>query len=219
MPEQQLDSLPSFWDLQKALRNQQDQMRVFAQAPLWLRESLLFPYLGGADFVRWFGKTHAGKQPFGPGMPTSTEQILHPDRYAAGDLPARLAFTAPAPDPMGHEDNLGEFEIRLLFQQLLGDEAVAARLAAGWGGDRYRVLGRDWDVLVWYTVWDDAVAADRFARGLTQAWSRRARVGHQSRIDRLTIDGMSGVRLVDAPASWSGWRNLPQVRVVGKSTP
>src|SRR3989449_2501091 len=46
MPEQKLESLPNFWDLRGALGKQQEQMKVFSSAPLWLRESLIFPYLG-----------------------------------------------------------------------------------------------------------------------------------------------------------------------------
>src|SRR5439155_1358686 len=80
IPEQKLESLPDFWQLRRALSQQQEQMRIFAQAPQWLRESLLFPYLGGAEFVRWFEREHPGEQPYGKRMPVSTEQILHPSR-------------------------------------------------------------------------------------------------------------------------------------------
>src|SRR2546428_593873 len=150
-----------------------EQMKIFAQAPLWLRESLLFPYLGGAEFVRWFEREHPGEQPYGRRMPVSTEQILHPSRYAKGDAPTELAFARPPSDTVRYEDDLGEFETRLLLTQFLGDETEAGLLASGWGGDRYQVLGRAADVLVWYTVWDDRVVADRFAKGLERAWGKR----------------------------------------------
>src|SRR5439155_977548 len=68
---------------------------VFGGGPLWLRESLIFPYLGGAEFVRWFDHEYPGKQPYGVLMPISTEQILHPARYVAGDRPDALAFESP----------------------------------------------------------------------------------------------------------------------------
>ena len=220
MPEQRVESLPNFWQMKELLRSQQNQMPVFTRAPLWLRESLLFPYLGGAEFVRWFGQAHAGKQPFGSAMPTSTEQILHPDRYAAGDAPTRLAFVLPSSAPIRYEDNLGEFETRLLFHELLGDEAEATRLAQGWDGDRYAVLGQPpVDALVWYSVWDDEAAAAAFARGLERAAAgRRAeeRADRRSRIEQLSVDGMPAVRFVNAPANWSGWKSLPRVRVVSR---
>ena len=123
---------------------------------------------------------------------------------------------------MRYEDDLGEFETRLLLTQFLGDETEAGLLASGWGGDRYQVLGRAADALVWYAVWDDRVAADRFAKGLERAWRRRTAPkglpdGRRSEIKRLVIGGRPAVRLVDAPAGWRGWNSLPQVAVTARS--
>ena len=161
-------------------------------------------------------------------MPISTEQILHPARYAAGDRPDRLVFVSPSPDTVRYEDGLGEFEIRLLLEQYLGDDSTAVLVATGWNGDRYRVLGRGADVLVWYTLWDDAAAGTRFFRGLERAWAKRrsgagaGAGGRRSEVKQLVLSGVPVVRLVDAPARWSGWRHVPAVRVrraAGKSPP
>ncbi len=214
MPEQRVESLPNFWDLRNALGQQQAQMSIFAHAPLWLRESLIFPYLAGAEFVRTFDEKHPGKQPYGTFMPTSTEQILHPDRYEAGDRPKLLTY-APTADTVRYENDLGEFETRLLLEQFLGSEAAATALATGWDGDRYEVLGATGEALVWYSLWDDAAIADRFARGLRRAWTTRRATngaGRRSEVTRVSVDGVPGVRLVDAPTSWVGWRHLPEVR-------
>jgi hypothetical protein len=142
MPEQSIENLPPFSEQRGAIAQQQEQFPSFSNAPLWLRETLVFPYLGGADFVRWFDSSHPGKQPYGALMPTSTAQILHPERYAAHDQPIDLVFIHPAADGVRYDDDLGEFETRLLFEQLLGIEAQAEVLASGWAGDRYAVLGR-----------------------------------------------------------------------------
>ena len=232
MPEQKIESLPNFWDLRTALGGQQDQMKVFGRAPLWLRESLIFPYLGGAEFVRWFDHEYPGKQPYGVLMPISTEQILHPARYVAGDRPDALAFESAAPDTVRYEDGLGEFEIRLLLQQHLSDDSAAALYAAGWDGDRYQVLGRKsagrkrgaggaggagGDALVWYTLWDDKAAAARFTRGLERAWAKRRSGGstaRRSEIKQLLVSRIHVVRLVDAPAGWAGWKRVPTIRVI-----
>ena len=217
MPEQNPDTFPLgwFWKQRSVMARQQAQMKEFASAPLWLREGLVFPYLGGADFNVWFRHKYFGRSVL-DSMPRSTEQILHPDRYAAHDEPTELVFSTGAPDTVQYQDNLGEFETRLLFQQHLGDEVEAANLATGWDGDRYQVLGSKSDVLVWYSVWDDAAAAGRFAAGLQRAWAKRASAGQavrRSEIKQLSIDGRPVVRLVDAPASWNGWRALPTVRL------
>ena len=229
MPEQRIESLPNFWDLRTALGTQQEGMKVFGSAPLWLRESLIFPYLGGAEFVRWFERQYPGKQPYGALMPISTEQILHPARYAAGDRPDRLAFESSGPDTVRCEDGLGEFEIRLLLEQYLGDDSTAALVASGWNGDRYRVLGADADVLVWYTLWDDAAAGTRFFKGIERAWTKRrsgtgsgAGKARRWEVKQLVLSGVPAVRLVDAPARWSGWRHVPAIRVgrvAGKAPP
>jgi hypothetical protein len=221
MPEQKVESLPNFWEQRNVIGTQQAQMAVFSQAPLWLRERLIFPYLAGGEFMRRFEHTHPGKQPFGPLMPISTEQILHVDRYEAGDRPTELTFIAPVPDTVRYEDDLGEFETQLLLKQLLGDEEQATRLASGWDGDRFEVLGGAADALVWYSVWDDAAAADRFAQGLKAAWVKRRAGGaaaRRSEIIRLSVTGTSlpAVRLVDAPDSWAGWKHLPRVRSAGR---
>src|SRR5205814_5166704 len=128
----------------------------------------------------WFRRKYFGKSVL-DSMPTSTEQILHPDRYALRDEPTEVVFPKSAADTVIYEDNLGEFETRLLFQQLLGDEAEAARLATGWDGDRYQVLGPNSDALVWYSVWDDAASATRFTAGLRRAWSKRQAGGPAGR--------------------------------------
>jgi hypothetical protein len=153
-------------------------------------------------------------------MPVSSEQILHPERYAAGDVPAEVTFAGAAPDTVRYEDGLGEFEIRLLFQELLPDSSGwrAAALAAGWDGDRYQVIraGPGADALVWYTVWDDAEAAGRFARSLERAWPNRRPVAGAPRrtvIESLTVTGRAVVRLVDAPTTWIGWGAIPTVRI------
>ena len=218
MPEQKPDTLPLgwFWKQRSAMASQQTQMKQFAHAPLWIREGLIFPYLGGADFIVWFRHKYFGVSVL-DSMPRSTEQILHPERFALHDEPTELSFVNGA-DTVQWEDNLGEYETRLLFQQLLGDETEAATLATGWDGDRYEVLGPNSDALVWYSVWDDVAAAGRFTAGLQRAWAKRRAggpTGRRADVKQLVIDGRPVVRLVDAPADWKGWRSLPMVRLSG----
>jgi hypothetical protein len=219
MPELDIGALPSFWEMRSVLNEQQRQMQAYAGAPLWLKETLIFPYLAGADFVRWYLTAHPGGMPFGAAMPVSTEQILHPDRYAAGDAPTELSFAGSPPDTLRYEDTLGEFETRLLFQELLPDASGlrATALAAGWDGDRYQVIraGPDADALVWYSVWDDEGAAARFARSLERVWPNRATptAGRRWEVTLLPVNDRPVVRLVDAPREWAGWAALPSVEI------
>ncbi len=232
MPEQKIESLPNLWNLRSAaLGAGQEQMKVFASAPLWLRESLIFPYLGGAEFIRWFDHQYPGKQPYGALMPISTEQILHPERYVAGDRPAGLAFESKVSDAVRYEDGLGEFEIRLLLQQYLNDDSAAEASATGWDGDRYQVRAvlapssrkrrtaskpTAGDALVWYTAWDDPKAAARFTKALDRAWAKRrsgSATARRFEVKRFILSGVPVVRLVDAPPAWPGWKRVPAIRV------
>ncbi len=81
MPDQDFGALPDFWqEYRRSVRSQQELMPIFNAAPLVLREALIFPYLGGADFVRWFGREFPDQVPYGDLLPRSTEQILRPER-------------------------------------------------------------------------------------------------------------------------------------------
>ena len=67
------------------------------KAPLAIRDSLIFPYRAGLSFVAalrrrqpWSAVDAAYANP-----PTSTEQIIHPERYLAGDEPLRVDVTVP----------------------------------------------------------------------------------------------------------------------------
>jgi Zn-dependent peptidase ImmA (M78 family) len=213
MPDQDYDSLPEFWhQFRQTVRAQQSNMPVFRSAPLIIREDLIFPYLAGADFVRWFRRSHPDTVPFGPRLPQSTEQVLHPDRYRDGDRPVSLAF--PSGTDLVYQDGLGEFETRVLLTQLSGEESLGVAGAMGWAGDRYAVLSADpGDALVWWTLWDTPEAGQRFAQLLEKDWPTRERPGRRAEITRQAVGARAGVRLVDAPTGWGGWAKVPEVEV------
>jgi hypothetical protein len=185
---------------------------VFSTAPLLIREGLIFPYLAGADFVRWFVRQYADTVPFGPRLPLSTEQILHPDRYQRGDRPAELRFVR-GPEPTYH-DNLGEFETRILLTVLSGSESAGSAAALGWAGDRYGVfdVGSTGErALVWWTAWDTDAAARRFLLVLEREWKKTMPPKRRWAVERVDLEGYPAVRLTDAPPSWIGWRTPPVV--------
>jgi hypothetical protein len=213
----QLRRIGSFWgDMREQVRQAQERMPVFSAAPLIVREGLLFPYLAGADFVRWFEAAYPDRQPYGQRMPRSTEQILHPERYRVGDDPTLLRF-APTPVALGtlvYQDDWGEFESRIVLQQLTGSDSLATDAVLGWDGDRFAVFRADGgDAVVWHTIWDDAAAAQRFATVLSRAWERRSAPGRRWTVAAEDLAGRPGVRLIDAPDGWAGWRRPPSVEV------
>lgn len=189
------------------------EMAVFNAAPLVVRSGLMFPYREGATFMRWFRNTHGEEQPFERGLPVSTEQILHPDRYAAGDAPVSLQFLDEDAEVL-HEDTFGEYEMHVLRASLAGIGTVPTEPALGWGGDRLRVYRTtNGPALVWYSVWDRDYFADRFVERIVAMLHRTDRDGYRVSTDRVPVGELPGVRVVIAPDGWGGWRTMPAVTV------
>jgi len=215
-PGQDVLAEPGFWDTyREQVRAQQVRMEVFRTAPLVLREGLVFPYLDGARFVHWWTQTHEAALPSTPELPVSTEQVLHTERYAAGDGPVALRFTDAQNDGL-YEDTIGELEIAVLLAIFRGADQASWDAPLGWGGDRYRVYRTpDGPALVWYVVWDGTQFADRFAGVAGPGFGARARIGYRVSTEVLTLDSLPVVRVVHAPAGWAGWRALPKIESRG----
>jgi hypothetical protein len=201
---------PQFWEMyREQVRQQQSSMPVFRRAPLVLRETLIFPYLQGAEFMHWWQGKRRGSMPYGPLMPVSTEQVLHPERYARGDVPIAIAYQQE--QGVVYEDVLGEAEIRVILATLAGSDEVQTVVPIGWGGDRYRLYQpAEGPALVWHVIWDDARSAERFMRSAA-ALRGTARPGYRATLDSLTVGGRPATRYVLAPTRWGKWKALPEV--------
>ena len=205
---------PEFWSAYaEQIRAGQASMPVFAKAPLVVREALIFPYLAGAEFMHWWETSpFRDSVPYGPRMPVSTEQVLHPERYAQHDAPVSLSF-ASASDVL-YEDVLGESEVRVLMAQLTGASEVRVTTAVGWGGDRYRVYRTPaGPALTWYAVWDDKRSADQFVQRYGPKLRSTDRKGYSATFDNVDLDGKFAARYVLAPSGWNGWTDLPKPAV------
>jgi hypothetical protein len=193
--------------------------RAFSQAPLILQRELMFPYDDGINFLiapfregMWKAVDEIWRNP-----PESTEQVLHPEKYLAREAPIDVQF----PDPVAQlgegwvsldSDTLGEFDWRILLEQYT-DSSTAQRAAAGWGGDRYRLLRRDADravLLAARTVWDTVDDAQEFY----EAYQRVAAARHGptfgvSAVEELLRGPLGGP---SGAFSWAGrggnWHHL-----------
>ena len=114
------------------------------RAPDYLVDALQFPYEDGLDFVRsrydagGFAAVDAAyRRP-----PTSTEHVLHPELYDAGQgssppaLPDLAAATGCSAVDTGA---LGEFDMAKVLGEHVST-AQADRAAAGWNGDVFGVV-------------------------------------------------------------------------------
>jgi hypothetical protein len=193
----------AFWETYRdQVRAQQHTMPVFSRAPLVIREVLLFPYLAGAGYMRWWAATAGTPLPGLDALPRSTEQVLHPARSMPGDEPVRIRF-ADSSDAVLFEDTLGEMEIHILLAEWRGAREVVFDIPLGWGGDRYRVYRTpDGPALVWKTVWDSPAQAARFRARLEERYARATPPGYAVEILEEEREGRPGVRLVKGPVGW-----------------
>lgn len=201
-----------FWNQyrEQVLAGQQ-QMPVFARAPLILRERLIFPYLAGAEFMRWWKRTRGSPLPSLEQLPASTEQVLHPDRYPA-DLPGRIEFADSSADVM-MEETLGELEIHVLLASFIDLVRAAYDAPLGWKADRLRVYRTPGGpALVWYSLWDGEPQAARFHRNAQAGFQDIVKPGYRVDVSRVTHRGGPGVRVVHAPEGWGGWKSVPAIR-------
>lgn len=193
--------MPGGWDrMRDLIRDGSGGMPVFASAPRAVREGLLFPYLGGADFVRRFINVRSEKELL-TDLPVSTKQILNDSSYFSGtaqtrDLPVTVTLPAPRTGTVVFSNTFGEFETRLVLVQHIKNEELARRAATGVDGDRFTVVRTpQGDALVWASVWDSTVDAADFLDVMADAARRRYELGKQD------VPPGSTTRRIDAPAT------------------
>jgi hypothetical protein len=204
-------------ELGPALAAQSEQFPVFGRAPQVIRESLLFPYIRGSDFVYHVWQAVRGAErypaPIDSLLPQSTAQIMRPiDRFVQRRSdPVELRFELPAGTTPLYENTFGQFETSIFLAVHLGDAARAA--ATGWAGDRYALLpAAGGDVVHWVSVWETAADAERFADAVRRAALRRPQ--REVRVERESIDGREGVRIVDAATGAPAAAAPPPVRAL-----
>lgn len=166
-------------------------------APEIVQVNTLFPYTQGAQFVAYLvrsgGWEAVNKAYLEP--PTTTEQILHPEKYTRGERPERVT-TPELASALGEGwqqvgvDTLGELGWIMYFGTELSVDR-AGKAAAGWGGDQYVVLkhssGRY--ALAALTIWDSATDAREFHSGLKDLWNAKKRGSVTSQGDTVTWAG------------------------------
>jgi len=122
--------------------------------PPYAIRDMHFKYVDGENFVNYllelggWGLVNEAYR----NMPTSSEQILHPEKYLSGEIPLQVD-ARDLDDILGGDwrhlttETLGE----LTTQMILGygenylvqlDTETAENAAAGWGGDSYQVFYR-----------------------------------------------------------------------------
>jgi hypothetical protein len=140
--------------------------------PALVRE-LSFPYEEGLNFVvavygegEWEAVDAAYVSP-----PTTTEQIIHPEKYLSGEGALEVALgdrgLPPSPDwETVWDTTLGEFYLREHLRAVF-PRTQAGRAAAGWGGDHFRLYyNPETGEIGWVLAirWDSLAEAREFHR-------------------------------------------------------
>ena len=154
---------------------------VGALFPPLLTETFIFRYRDGLRFVEAMrrAKPPVSVDEVFRRPPASSEQVLHPEKYLAGEQPREVSI-----DGEGFADEgwrltaatpLGEVGVRGLLMAGVSTEE-ARRAAAGWGGDRTFLFEREGHapLFVWKTVWDTGRDAQEFFRAYNALLGGRA---------------------------------------------
>lgn len=158
-------------------------MPALTRAPAVLRDTLMFPYQQGVQFVSALfsrGGWAAVNAAFAA-LPASTEQVLHVEKYLAGERPVRVALPevgrllGPGWTRLD-SDVHGEWGYFLILNAVPGGRDEAARAAAGWAGDRYDLYagaGATDAALAQMSAWDTDADAQEFLDAYARRTFRR----------------------------------------------
>ncbi|HEX8494480.1 MAG TPA: hypothetical protein VF658_16670 [Pyrinomonadaceae bacterium] len=148
--------------------------------PRLLTETFIFRYRDGARFVESVRRSRGerGVNELFTRPPASSEQILHPEKYAQGESPREIQLDEAAFTTSGWRSvastPLGEIGVRgLLLEGVAEKDAV--RASAGWGGDRAYLFEREGGtpLFVWKTFWDKPADAEEFFNAYNALQRRR----------------------------------------------
>jgi len=147
---------------------------AFKNAPIFLKESLAFPYSHGLEFVIKLIEV-GGKQKAFAGVlanpPHTTRQIMQPETYLSGEKVEPMPVPDFAHDFKNYDrfdiGAMGEFDVAMLMDQYVGPE-LSKRLYPEWRGGYYYAARPKGDTaaplgLLYVSRWSSPEKAEEFA--------------------------------------------------------
>ena len=158
--------------------------KVFNDAPIFMKESLTFPYSYGMDFiVKLMQKV--GKEKAFAGVlqhpPHTTRQIMQPETYLSGETIEPMRVPDLKRDLKDYQKfdvgAMGEFDVAVLIEQY-ADKPLSRRLYPEWRGGYYYAARPKSDAaaplgLLYVSRWSGAEKAAEFAAIYAQALNQR----------------------------------------------
>jgi hypothetical protein len=154
--------------------------KVFNEAPIFMKESLTFPYSYGMEFVIKLLRKGGKEEAFADVLkdpPHTTRQIMQPDTYLSGEKIEPIAIPDFKRDFKDYQEfdvgAMGEFDVDVLVEQYAGKK-LAKRIYPEWRGGYYYAAkakqdaGSDVSVtgqlgLLYVSRWSSVDAAQEFA--------------------------------------------------------
>lgn len=171
----------------------------FDRAPLYLRQTLMFPYMAGLHFQRKALERY-GQNGFAEVLrrpPTTTREVMHPEVWLAGERPARPALP-PLENPRDYkrltEGSVGQLDFQILLTQYISEEE-ARRQAPLWRGGSFELLEHrksGHPVLRWTTTWASERAAVSFLENYRRVLAAKAPESEFTRTSALVVEGENG---------------------------
>ncbi len=170
--------------MEAQMANGTDDSKVFKDAPIFLRESLTFPYSYGMKFVIKLMEKGGKEKAFAQVLanpPHTTRQIMQPETYMSGEKiePMRVPefkrdFKDYAKFDIGA---MGEFDVAVLVEQYAGKK-LSDQMYPEWRGGYYYAARPKGEAaaplgLIYVSRWSSAEKASEFAQIYARSLKRR----------------------------------------------
>jgi hypothetical protein len=148
--------------------------KVFNEAPVFLKESMTFPYSYGMQFVVKLMQQGGKQKAFAALLqnpPYTTRQIMQPETYLAGEKIAPMSVPDFKRDFKEYKKfdigAMGEFDVAVLMDQYVG-KALSKQIYPAWRGGYYYAAKPKSDAaaplaLLYVSRWSDPEKAAEFA--------------------------------------------------------
>src|SRR5579864_1647891 len=158
--------------------------KVFNDAPIFMKESLTFPYSYGMQFVIALMQKGGKEKAFAAVLqnpPHTTRQIMQPETYLSGEKIEPMRVPDFKHDFKNYEKfdigAMGEFDVAVLIEQYAG-KPLSKRLCPAWRGGYYYAAKPKLDAksnaaaplgLLYVSRWSNADTAAEFAEIYSQS--------------------------------------------------
>ncbi len=200
---------------------------ILDSAPDFLREDFIFPYTYGQNFVEYLysnGGWTVINEAYG-NVPTSTEQILHPERYP-NDRPIDVELPDLIPllgDGWSELDRgmMGEWYTFLILAYGIQPEArlgesEAQAASDGWGGDQYLVYQNEQSgaiALIMLTSWDSVNDATQFYNAFQKHSTARFGTPTSIQTDQIGWSHAGGYTQLSTQNQLTSWILAPDEEI------